>query len=255
MTEISRPDKVLFPDPADGSPVTKADLADYYTAVADVMLPHLVGRPLVLHRFPDGVDDAGFFQKQAPRGLPEAAETVTVDADNDRGHVRHLMVGDHDLAPLRATARAARDLFEAIGLTPYLMATGGYGYHVAAPLDGSADFDEARALAVAVADRLVAADPDGLTTRQRKADSGDRIFLDTNRNAYGQTAVAPYSPRAVPGAPVAVPLSFDELGRIEPDGHDVRSVRRRLARRGDPCSGAAGRAAAVARAAAALAAL
>lgn len=298
MTEISRPDKVLFPDPDDGSPVTKADLADYYAAVADVMLPHLVGRPLVMHRFPDGVDDAGFFQKQAPRGLPDVAETVTVDADNDRGHVRHLMVGDHDgvevlrylanqacvevhrwlsradavdrpdllvldldppaghdLAALRATARAARDLFEQIGLSPYLMATGGSGYHVTAPLDGSADFDEARALAVAVAERLVAADPDGLTTEQRKAKRGNRIFLDTNRNAYGQTAVAPYSPRAVPGAPVAVPLSFDELGRIEPDGHDVRSVRRRLSRRDDPWSGAEGRAAAVARAADALAAL
>jgi bifunctional non-homologous end joining protein LigD len=274
--KISRPDKVLFPGPD----FTKADLAGYYEAVAPVMLRHLVSRPLVLHRFPDGVDDAGFYQKQVPDHAPDFVDTVTVESDNTRGHVRHLMIGDHegtevlrylanqacvevhrwlshadsvddpdllvidldppakrDLNVLRRTARATRDRFAEIGLEPFLMATGGRGYHVVAPLDRSAGFDEVRALARDLAAHLAADDPDVLTTEQRKAKRGNRVFLDTNRNAYGQTAVAPYSPRARPGGPVATPIDFDELGRVEPDGYDLRSVRRRLARKADPWAG------------------
>ncbi|MGI5132110.1 non-homologous end-joining DNA ligase [Pseudonocardia sp. CA-107938] len=269
--EISRPDKVLYPEPG----WTKADIAEHYEHVAEAMLPHLEARPLVTHRFPDGVDDAGFYQKQAPADPP--VDTVTVPSGNQRGEVEHLVVddveglrylanqaavelhrwlsradgpgvdhpdllvidldppADVDVAALRATARAARELFDAVGLTPYLMATGSRGYHVLAPLDRSAGFDEARALARAIADRLVAADPDGVTTEQRIAKRGDRIFLDTNRNAYGQTVVVPYSPRARAGAPVAVPIAWDELGRVAPDGYDIASVRRRLAQqRTDP---------------------
>jgi bifunctional non-homologous end joining protein LigD len=160
------------------------------------------------------------------------------------------------LDSLRATARATRDLFTEIGLTPYLMATGGSGYHVVAPLDRSAGFDDARALARAIADRLIVGDPDGLTVEQRKAKRGNRIFLDTNRNAYGQTVVVPYSPRARAGAPVAVPITWDELGRVAPDGYDIASVRRRLAQqRDDPWAGMNGHAVAVADVAEALRAL
>ncbi len=227
--EISRPGKTLFPDPG----LTKADLARYYEQVADVMLPHLAGRPLVLHRFPDGIGEPGFYQKQASQGAP--VDTVTVAAQNSRGHVDHLLVDDveglrylanqavvelhrwlsradeldrpdllvidldpprrPDVTALRRTARAARDLLGEIGLTPYLMATGSRGYHVVAPLDRTEGFDDVRALARAVADRLAADAPDELTTEQRIAQRGNRIYLDINRNAFAQTTVAPYSPR------------------------------------------------------------
>lgn len=161
---------------------------------------------------------------------------------------------DADLAALRATARATRDLFTAIGLMPYAMATGSRGYHIVAPLDRSADFAEARGLARDIATRLAAADPDMRTTEQRVEKRGDRIFLDTNRNAYGQTVVVPYSPRARDGAPVAVPITWDELGRVAPDGHDIASVGRRLAHvKTDPWAGMADRAASVRDAGAALA--
>jgi bifunctional non-homologous end joining protein LigD len=132
------------------------------------------------------------------------------------------------------------------------MATGSRGYHVVAPLDRSAGFDEVRALARAVADRLAAESPDDLTTEQRIAKRGDRIFLDTNRNAYAQTAVVPYSPRARKGAPVATPIDFAELGRVEPDGHDTTSVIRRLSRKSDPWADMASHAGSAARARAAL---
>lgn len=270
MTEVSRPDKVLWPDAG----VTKADLAEHYEQVAGVMLPHLRGRALVMHRFPDGIDDSGFYQKQVPGTAPEFVDTVDVHADTRRGHVEHVVVDgvetlDYlanqaclelhrwlsrsdalddpdllviDLDPpeggsldgLRRAVRSTRSLFETIGLAPYLMATGGSGYHVVAPLDRSAGFDDVRALARAVADRLVAGDPDGLTVEQRIAARGDRIFVDTNRNAYAQTAVTPYSPRARPGAPVATPIEFGELAKVRPDGFDMTGVRRRLARKSDP---------------------
>ena len=290
--EISRPDKVLYPEPG----WTKADVAEHYEHVAEFMLPHLEQRPLVTHRFPDGVDDSGFYQKQAPADPP--VDTVTVPSGNARGSVEHLLVDDVEglrylanqaavelhrwlaradgpgvdhpdllvidldpaatveLAELQAAARATRDLFAAVGLAPYLMATGSRGYHVLAPLDRSAGFDEARDLARALAARLAAADPDGLTTEQRIAKRGERIFLDTNRNAYGQTVVVPYSPRARAGATVAVPITFDELGRVAPDGHDIASIRRRLAhQQEDPWAGMPAHAVAVADARAALDAL
>ncbi|WP_214367855.1 non-homologous end-joining DNA ligase [Pseudonocardia sp. H11422] len=267
-TGISHPDKVLYPDPG----LTKADLARYYARVADVMLPHLAGRPLSVVRFPEGLDGSGFFQKQAPEGAP--VPTVQVPANNERGYVEHIVAEDADalrylanqsalevhralsrvdaldrpdlmvidldpperadLAALRRAARRARDLLDAIGLVPFLMATGGSGYHVVAPLDASADFDEVRDLARAVATRLEAADPGELTTAHRIADRGDRIYLDVGRNAYGQTAIAPYSPRARPGAPVATPIRFDELSRVAPNRFTISAIGRRLARTGDP---------------------
>ncbi len=115
-----------------------------------------------------------------------------------------------------------------------------------------AGFDEVRELARAVADRLAAAAPDELTTEQRIAKRGNRIYLDTGRNAYAQTAVAPYSPRARPGAPVATPLEFTELSRVEPDGHDTVSIARRLARKADPWADLATHAGSAARARTAL---
>jgi bifunctional non-homologous end joining protein LigD len=271
--EITRPDKLLYPK----SGYTKADLAEYYEQLAGVMLPHLAGRPVVLHRFPDGADDSGFYQKQAPDHIPDPTETVTVASGNRRGSVRHLVVGDvdtlrflanlaclelhrwlshadrldnpdllimdldpphdRDLSRLRWAVRCTAALFEEVGLQPYLMATGGTGYHVVAPLDRSCGFDSVRALARDMADRLATAAPDRLTTEQRIAKRGDRIFLDTNRNAYAQTAITPYSPRANDRATVATPIEFDELSKVEPDRFDLSGVRRRLARKADPWAG------------------
>ncbi|OLT00394.1 hypothetical protein BJF90_35590 [Pseudonocardia sp. CNS-004] len=103
-----------------------------------------------------------------------------------------------------------------MGLTPHVQATGGRGVHVVAALDGSADFDQIRSIAQDLADRFVARDPDRLTTAARKERRGGRVYLDVNRNAYDQAFLAPYSLRARPGAPVATPLEWSELGRVAP---------------------------------------
>ncbi|MCC3765171.1 non-homologous end-joining DNA ligase [Glycomyces sp. TRM65418] len=267
--KVSNLDKELFPE----GHVSKGDMLDHYRAVADAMLPHLAGRPLTLRRYPDGIGEAGFFQKHASDYFPDWVRVVDMP-QVDEGSVNHVVCDDEatllylanqatiefhvwlstvdepdhpdrlvvDIDPpdgvpvstLRDVARRARDLYADVGLTPFVQATGGRGFHVVAPLDRSADFDAVRDLADAMADRLAAADPDRLTTAQRKNRRGDRIFLDVNRNAYGQTFIAPYSLRARAGAPVATPLDWAELGRAEPNGHSSTSIRKRLAQKTDP---------------------
>jgi bifunctional non-homologous end joining protein LigD len=266
---VSKPDKVFYPD--DG--VTKGQVVDYYRQVADVMVPHLRGRPLTLRRFPDGIEGEGWFQKEASAYFPDWIRVEKVP-QKDSGSVRHvvcedaatlvylanqatieyhvwpstvdhpdrpdLMVTDLDppegteVAELRRVARAVRDLYTEIGLTPYLQATGGRGFHVVAPLDATTGYDDVRTLAREAADHLAAQDPDRLTTAQRKDKRGGRIFLDTNRNGYAQTFVAPYSLRARPGATAATPLDWAELGKAEPAGWGLARLLRRLARKADP---------------------
>ena len=115
------------------------------------------------------------------------------------------------------------------------MTTGSRGLHVVAPLDASVGFDEVRELARAVADRLAEEDPDRFTVEQRKAKRGDRVFVDTQRNAYAQTSVAPYALRARPGAPVAAPLDWDELDPgFDPRRITAANVFRRLGQKDDP---------------------
>jgi bifunctional non-homologous end joining protein LigD len=269
--EVSRPEKVLFPD--DG--LTKQDLADYYADVAAVMVPHLSGRPVSMQRFPDGIDGEGFYEKKTPEHFPDWFRRVTVSTSD--GEQEQVVVDDRrslvyiadqacitphvwlsradrldhpdqlvfDLDPsdpadvdgVRAATRAVADLMDEVGLLPYVKTTGSKGFHVQVPLDRSADFDTARAFAREAADLLAARDPDRLTVQQRKDKRGDRVYVDTMRNAYGQTAVPPYAVRARPGAPVATPIGRDELGSVRPDQYTMASVTRRLAQRADPWKG------------------
>ena len=112
---------------------------------------------------------------------------------------------------MREAAGWAGDLLDRLGLPSAPMTTGSRGLHLVVPLNSRCDADEVRAFARELAQQLAAEHPDRLTTAVRKADRGDRLFLDTGRNAYAQTAVAPYTVRARPGAPVAVPISWDQL--------------------------------------------
>jgi bifunctional non-homologous end joining protein LigD len=125
------------------------------------------------------------------------------------------------------------ELLDDVGLTSVLKTTGSRGYHVVVPLRRVASFDDVRAFAREVADVLVDREPGLLTLEARKAKRGDRVLVDVQRNGYGQTAVPPYAVRARPGAPVATPITWEELGRVEPDQHTIRTVGGRLSRGGD----------------------
>jgi bifunctional non-homologous end joining protein LigD len=272
VVETSNEDKLYFPD--DG--ITKGDLLDYYRDVADTMLPYLEGRPLTMHRFPDGIRGEDFYHKEAPDYFPDWIERVMVKKEG--GSVHHVLVQkaaslvyianqgcitphvwlsrrdriDHpdqlifDLDPpgdgfaaVKHAARELRELLEGLGLAVFVKTTGSRGLHVLAPLDRSADFDTVRAFARGAARFLAARHPDRLTTEVRKEKRGGRLFLDTARNAYAQTAVAPYAVRALPEAPVAAPLDWDELGDsgLTARRYTLRNVRRRLGQREDPWKG------------------
>ncbi|MCG7202557.1 non-homologous end-joining DNA ligase [Streptomyces arenae] len=246
--EVHRPGKVLFPG-GDGAPeYTKADLVEYYRSVAPFLLPQLRGRPLMLERYPDGLDGPRFMQKNTPDHYPEWIERAEVAKEG--GTVTHVVCDDtatlvyladqacltlhrwlsratapdrpdrlvldldpagEDFAAVRETAGWARDLLDRLGLPSAPMTTGSRGVHLVVPLNGRHHFDEVRAFARDLAELLAAEHPDRLTTAVRKEERGDRLFLDMGRNAYAQTAVAPYTVRARPGAPVAVPLTWDQL--------------------------------------------
>jgi len=238
------------------------------------MLPHVRGRPLTMHRFPDGIDAGGFYHKDAPEHFPEWIERAPLEK-KDGGVVDYVVCdnaatlafladqacitphvwlsrrdeprrpdrvvidldpsGD-DFEAVRAAARWTAELFEELGLRVFLQVTGSRGIHVVAPIRRDTGFDEARGFARGVAGRLADRHPDALTIEQRKSERGDRVYLDTGRNAYGQTMVAPYSVRARPGAPVAMPIDRDELSDadLDPRGTTIRNLFDRLDGRGDP---------------------
>jgi bifunctional non-homologous end joining protein LigD len=267
--EVTHGDRVLFP--ADG--ITKRDLVDYYCAVADTMLPHVKGRPLNVQRFPCGINEKGFLQQDFADSMPDWMSGVEVDKEGgtlvhpvaerpealgwlanqnciavhiwqsrrSRLHNPDRLVFDldpsgDDFAVVRATARATAAVLDDLGLACYVQTTGSRGLHVVVPLRGDADFDTARQFARDVAEVVVADDAAHRTLEARKDNRGDRVYLDVMRNAYAQTAVAPYSVRARAGTPVATPLQWDELGarRLRADRFTIRDIPKRLARQGDP---------------------
>ena len=271
--EVTNAEKLLFPD--DG--ITKADLAGYYASVAKWMLPHLRDRPIAMERYPDGIDGMRFFQKNASRHFPEwitrarvpkvggTVEHVIVDqaatlaylsnqacitlhaflSKLDRLQQPDQMIFDLDppgreFALARKVALDLRRILEdEIGLKPFVKTTGGDGLHVIVPLDRTADFDAVRAFARGVAETLVKHDPKRVTIEQRVGARGKRLYVDVMRNAYAQTAVAPYTVRARRGAPVAMPVSWDEVAdaKLRPDRYTMKNVPALLEERDDPWRG------------------
>lgn len=267
--EITHPDRVLFPD----DNITKQDLADYYDSVAATMLPHLKGRAVTVQRFTRGIGETGFVQQDFADTLPEWMPGVEVAKEGgtlvhplverpealrwlanqscitlhiwqsrkDRLHhpdrlVFDLDPSDTDFAVVRATAHAMADVLDELGLARYVQTTGSRGLHVVVPLRPEADFDTARQFARDVAEVVVADDDAHRTAEARKDKRGDRVYLDIMRNAYAQTAVAPYSVRVRPTAPVATPLEWDELDTrgLRADQFTIRDLPKRLADEGDP---------------------
>ncbi len=269
--DISNRDKVFFPDAG----LTKGDVIDYYDRVAEVLIPHARRYGVSMQRFPDGLGAKGFYNKDAPAYFPDWITTVTVPrreggsfhapvidskatliylADQavltphlylsrtDRLEYPDKMIYDldppEDSDDVALVRRAALDIRETLGeldLPAWVQTTGSKGFHVLVPLDGKDDFDTVRAFARDVALLLVRRRPDRYTLAQRKNKRGGRIFLDTLRNAYGATAVAPYAVRARPGAPVATPLDWDELARgASPQGWTLENLPDRLGQKDDP---------------------
>ncbi len=273
VVETSSEDKILYP----ASGITKGQVIDYYRKVAQHALPYAAGRFLTLQRFPDGLDEDGFYQQSRADYFPDYVEGVIARRVGG-GEVEHIVVGNaaglvylanqgtltfhtwlsrrdrpehpdrmvidldppsDEFAPVRDAARITGDFLRELGLTSYVMTTGSRGLHVVVPLDRSADFDAVRDLAGRAANVLADRHSDLLTAEQRKDKRNGRLYLDVMRNAYGQTAVMPYSLRAKPGAPVATPLAWDELGAgdLTARTYHIGNLFRRLGQIEDPWAG------------------
>jgi bifunctional non-homologous end joining protein LigD len=256
--------RVLIPA-EDG--MSHKDIRRYYRRVGDRMLPELYDRPLVPRQFPEGIGGEPRILWGLPADFPAwIARTRLPDTEGqerdyilcndeqtllylvDRGCVEfHVWASRSDrpgypdrmifdLDPdsrqrlVRAGARALRDVLDQLRWPSFVRTTGQKGLHVLVPLDRTADHDEVRAVATEIARVVCARDPGAFTLEDNPAARGNRLYIGCDRNRYGRTAIATYSVRARPGAPVAAPIEWTELARRAPraDQYHVRNVFRRL---------------------------
>jgi bifunctional non-homologous end joining protein LigD len=260
---MTSPNKVLYPEQG----ITKLELANYYRTIADWVLPHIADRPLVLVRCPEGRGKECFYQKHPAAGTPDTLRQVMIrektkaepyvfadDVDAlislaqisalevhawgsraDKLESPDRLIFDLDPDPsvdwnfVVQSAREVRRFLQELGLESFVKTTGGKGLHVVVPIDRRHDWDEAKDFCKRVADAIVTADPEHYTVNMSKAARPGKIFIDYLRNGRGATAIIPYSTRAREGAPVSVPLTWEELSaRIRSDHYNVRNLPQRL---------------------------
>ena len=253
--------------PQDG--YTKGDLVDYYREVAPFILPYLRNRPLVLTRFPDGIDGKSFYQKDAPESAPSWIRTTPIWSEDTQRVIDYIVSDDvesllyvanlgsiplHiwassvdslelpdwcviDLDPKDAPfsdviriALALRELCESIGLPHYVKTTGKTGLHILLPLGRQVTYAQSRTLGELLA-RVVLRDLGDIGTITRHVTKrGDKVYLDFLQNRTGQTIVAPFSVRPLPGATVSMPLLWEEVNSsLVPRDYTIRNALQRMA--------------------------
>ncbi len=259
---ISNEDKQFFP-----SGITKGDLIDFYLDISDYLLPHLKDRPVMIRRFPNGIKEQGFYQKEVSDYFPHWMPSHKVAKKH--GHIDHIMVNDkaslvylvnqgavafhtwlskidhlhkpdkliidldppgNDFEPVRKAAFYIKEFFASNDIKIYPMTTGSKGLHLVLPLKPVHEFDKVRDIGKKVGEKLVENYPDTFTLEQRKQNRDGKIYFDIQRNAYGQTGVAPYSLRPIEQAPIATPLNWEELKNSDLTAsiYTIKNIKRRL---------------------------
>jgi bifunctional non-homologous end joining protein LigD len=267
-SRLTNPGRVVFPDRGAGYSLTKAQVAEYYEAVAPRMLPHLADRPLAILRCPDGEGGKSFFQKHPAKGMPAVVDGVNIK-DDDGKTERHLVVHDaegllglvqmnvlefhpwgstaaapeapdrlvFDLdpgqgVPWKQTVESAlmvRDALSQVKLNGFARTSGGKGVHIIVPIKPCQTWEQAKSFTRAFAATLVKIAPRRFVATSGEHNRENRVFIDYLRNARGATAIASYSTRARPGAPVALPVAWDELaGLSSASAFNVPAVIRRV---------------------------
>jgi bifunctional non-homologous end joining protein LigD len=268
--KLTHADRVLYPEQG----ITKRELALYFEHIADWILPHVAGRPLTLVRCPEGHNKQCFYQRHVtdsarewirPVPISEKGKLVNyVAVDNLQGLIALVQMGVLELhtwgsttdridrpdrlifdldpdpeiswEPLKQAAESLRAYLSDLGLSSFVKTTGGKGLHVVVPLVPKIDWDTAKEFSRQVAQQMVRRAPDRYTATMSKAKRRGKIYIDYLRNAKTATAVAAYSTRARAGAPVSVPLRWEELGADSRGNHfNVRNTPERLSQVGkDP---------------------
>ena len=274
--KVTNLDKVLFPGAHGEAPITKRELLAYAARIAPFALPYLEGRPLNMHRYPDGVEGLGFWHKQRPDHAPEWLRCWE-NPDAEEGETTAYVVPDEpaalvwaanfgalewhpwtsraerpheptyalvDLDPgerttweeLLTLARLHRTALEHLGVTARAKVTGRRGIQVWVPIVAGYTFDDTRAWVETLSRTVGKVVPELVSWKWEVKARGGLARLDYTQNAINKTLVAPYSPRPAPGAPVSVPIAWDELDDqdLRPDRWTIRTVLDRLAERGDP---------------------
>lgn len=267
---VTHKDKVLFPN----SGITKNDVILYYEKIADYMLPYMKNRPLTMQRFPNGINEAGFFQKNASTYFPDWILTKQVKKEggwvnqvicnnketllylaNEYVITFHLSLSKiekiefpdrliFDLDPPNGKFKLAIEaanilrnfLEDDLDLKTFVMTTGSEGLHVVVSLKGLENFNEVHEFTKQIANYIANKYPNKYTTAIRKKQRKGRVYIDFLRNSYAQTSVAPYSLRAIENAPVATLLNWNELNDIALDSQSftINSIFKRLEKISDP---------------------
>jgi len=269
---VSSPDKIVFPEPG----ITKLELVEYYLAVAEGALRGAGGRPMVLKRFPKGIDTEPFFQKRVPENHPDYIETATLHYASGRwaeeavirdaaGLAWVVNLGCLDLNPhaVRATdldhpdelridldpmpgvdwsqivdvAMVAREVLDDCGLVGWPKTSGSRGLHILVRIAPDWDFRDVRLAAETLGREVENRAPGLATARWWKEERGESVFVDFNQNAKDRTVASAYSVRPLPDARVSTPLDWDEVHERRPEEFTVRTVLARFAERGDPHAG------------------
>ncbi|APE45609.1 DNA ligase D (plasmid) [Sulfitobacter alexandrii] len=246
---VSHPNRKVYP----AAGITKRQVAEYYEAMADRILEDAADRPLSLVRLPEGIEGERFFQKHAGKGFPDEIRTVQIEeSDGDTADYMYVstaaglvgaaqmgamefhvwgsrrddldrpdrMVFDLDpdeslgFSDVTAAALDLRDILSDLDLPCWPLVTGGKGVHVVVPLRRIANWDTVKLYSKVLAKHLADTQPDRFTASMSKSRRSGRIFIDWLRNERGSTAIAPFSLRARPGAPVATPVGWDELSAV-----------------------------------------
>lgn len=267
---LTNESRILFPK----SKITKGNLIDYYYRIAPVMIPHMKNRPVTMRRFPSGINEEGFYQKDAGDYFPSWIKTKPIKKQSD-GIVNYVICNNEatlvylanqacitphiwlskidklkypdrmifDLDPAKKdfktvcdVALMIKDVLDYISLSSFVMTTGSKGLHVVVPIKRMYHFDWVRSFARDIARLLVDRHPKLLTLEIRKDKRRGRIFIDTLRNAYAQTGVAPYAVRALEGASIATPLRWEEIIKNKiatAQQFTIKNIFRRISRIGD----------------------
>jgi bifunctional non-homologous end joining protein LigD len=267
---LTSPERIVYPD----SGITKADVAEYYRSVAKWMLPELIRRPLSLVRCPGGVVGECFFQKHHTDAFGESVEAIPLQQKS--GKEDYLYIEDlsgllalvqmntlefhpwgattkaperpdrlvfdldpgegMDWAQVKAAAREVRKRLQEAGLESFVRLSGGKGLHVVVPIKPGPSWEQAKDFCEAIARGLAEDKPQRYLATASKAEREGRIFIDWLRNTRGATSVCSWSLRARPGATVAMPIRWQDLGKVaSPDAFTLSVAKARASRlRGDP---------------------